>query len=131
MDCLDTSINQVSSINTFAPKSPFPYPQKTYTVFWCFQGVEKGSIGNEWIKMKIFEPSILCTVRRYINKTEFWRIQVFVFLLLARWAWKNFCMWRIDTCFWEHWIILSSWMQIKCKQSFLFPAFIMWWLTNI
>ena len=25
--------------------------QKTSKVFWCFQGVEKGCIGNEWVKV--------------------------------------------------------------------------------
>ena len=32
----------------------FFYPLKTsenFTVFWCFQWVEKGCIGNEWVKL--------------------------------------------------------------------------------
>ena len=33
--------------------APFLYPLKTsekLRVFWCFQGVEKGYIRNEWVK---------------------------------------------------------------------------------
>ena len=39
-------------INPFVPNAPFLYPLQTsenLTVF-CFQGVEKGYIGNEWVK---------------------------------------------------------------------------------
>ena len=37
-------------INPFVPDATFVYPLKTpEKVFWCFQGVEKGCIGNEWI----------------------------------------------------------------------------------
>ena len=37
--------------NPFVPNAPFLY----LTVFWCFQGVEKGCIGNEWVKLKYLE----------------------------------------------------------------------------
>ena len=53
-------INVISSyetnnweINSFVPDGPFLYPLKTsdnLTVFLCFQGVEKGWIGNKWVK---------------------------------------------------------------------------------
>ena len=35
----------------FVPNAPFLYPPKTSEngkIFWCFQGVEKECIGNEW-----------------------------------------------------------------------------------
>ena len=32
--------------NPFVSNAPFLYPLKT----WCFPGVEKGCIGNEWVK---------------------------------------------------------------------------------
>ena len=38
--------------NPFAPNAPLLYPLKiseNLTVFWCFQGVEKGCIGNKWV----------------------------------------------------------------------------------
>ena len=41
------------AFNPFVPNAPFPYPLKTsenLTVFWFFQEVEKGFIGNEWVK---------------------------------------------------------------------------------
>ena len=37
-------------VNPFVPNAPFLYPLKTSEnrkVFWCFQGVEKGCIGNK------------------------------------------------------------------------------------
>ena len=39
-------------IKPFVPNATFLYPLKTsesLTVFWCFQWVEKGCIGNEWV----------------------------------------------------------------------------------
>ena len=46
-------------INPFFPNAPFLYPLKTsknLTVFWYFQGVEKGCIGNEWVNFCITLP---------------------------------------------------------------------------
>ena len=43
-------------INLFVPNAPFLYPMKTsenLTIFWCFQGVEKGSIRSKWVKDSI------------------------------------------------------------------------------
>ena len=40
--------------NPFAPSAPFSNPVKTseyLTVFWCFQRVEKGCIGNKWVDL--------------------------------------------------------------------------------
>ena len=40
-------------VNPFVPNAPFLYPLKTsenVKVFWGFQGVEKGCIGNKWVK---------------------------------------------------------------------------------
>ena len=38
--------------NPFVPNAPFLYPlnaSENLTVFRCFQGLEKGCIGNEWV----------------------------------------------------------------------------------
>ena len=43
-------------LNPLVPNAPFLYPLKTsenVTVFWCFQGVGKGCIGNKWVKGKL------------------------------------------------------------------------------
>ena len=40
------------NFNPFVPNAPFLYPLKTSEnrkVFWCFQRVEKGCTGNEWV----------------------------------------------------------------------------------
>ena len=39
-----------NTFNPFSPIPPFLYPLKNLSVFWCFQGVEKGCIGNRWVK---------------------------------------------------------------------------------
>ena len=39
-------------INPFVPNAPFLYPLNTlenHKVFRCFQGLEKGCIGNKWV----------------------------------------------------------------------------------
>ena len=51
-----TSNKYYNWVNPFVPNPPFLYPLKTSEnrkVFWCFQGVEKGCIGNEWVKQAI------------------------------------------------------------------------------
>ena len=43
----------VGLCNLFVPDTPFLYPLKTsenLKVFWYFQGVKKGCIGDEWVK---------------------------------------------------------------------------------
>ena len=48
-----TSANSLSWLNSFAPNAPFLYPLKTsknLTVFWCFQGVEKGAFGTNGLR---------------------------------------------------------------------------------
>ena len=45
------------NFNPFVPNAPFLYLLKisdNLTVFWCFQGVEKGYIGNEYVKNTFF-----------------------------------------------------------------------------
>ena len=47
----------VKLINSFTPNAPFLYPLKTSKncmVFWCFQGVEKVCIGNNWVNIQFF-----------------------------------------------------------------------------
>ena len=42
----------MKTINPFVPNASFLYPLKTsenLTVFWCFQGMKKGWIRNEWV----------------------------------------------------------------------------------
>ena len=39
--------------NSFVPNTSFLYPVKTSEnrkVFWCYKGIEKGCIENEWVK---------------------------------------------------------------------------------
>ena len=41
-----------SSVNPFFPNAPFLYPPKAsenHKIFWCFQGIGKGFIGNKWV----------------------------------------------------------------------------------
>ena len=61
-------------LNPFVPNALFFYPLKTsenLTVFWCFQGVEKGCIGNEWVEDAKIMPVIL--TKYQINWSMFQR----------------------------------------------------------
>ena len=55
--CTPDNINCLfHSVNLFVPNAPFFYPLKTsgnLTVFLCFQWLEKGCIGNEWVNQKM------------------------------------------------------------------------------
>ena len=47
----------IPSFNPCFPNTLFHNPLKTSEnrkVFWCFQGVEKGCIGNKWVKYTYF-----------------------------------------------------------------------------
>ena len=47
-------VHLILCLNPFIPNALFLYPLKTsenLTVCWCFQGVEKGCIGNEWVNI--------------------------------------------------------------------------------
>ena len=56
-------LNLFSHLTRLFPMHPFSAPLKTenITVFWCFPGVEKGCIGNKWVK-----------VTRFSYKNVFW-----------------------------------------------------------
>ena len=65
MDCHKHSnkneIADLFTFNLFVCSAPFLYPLKTsenLQVFWCFQGVEKGCIGNKWVNKEIFKGKL-------------------------------------------------------------------------
>ena len=54
-------------IKPFVPNAPFLYTLKTsenLTAFWCFQGLEKGYIGNKWVKDK--QSSLVGNIRKLV-----------------------------------------------------------------
>ena len=60
----------------FVPNAPFLYPLKTsenLTVFWCFQGIEKGYVGNEWVNNVFSRMIILMTTLL----TRYWEVNKF------------------------------------------------------
>ena len=62
----------IPAFNPFVPNAPFLYPLKTSEnrkVFLCFQGVEKGCIGNKWVDEVLVNASILYP-RIIPNKTK-------------------------------------------------------------
>ena len=74
------------SLNPFIPNASFLYPLKTAEnrkYFWCFQGVQKECIGNEWVKVLWFSQAhkylwikskLFFTIEIYI------RINVYLFI---------------------------------------------------
>ena len=68
-------------INPFVPNASFLYPLKTLEnlkVFWYFQGVEKGCIGNKWVNER--NPDLVVIAQKkalwffYRNVTAFHQI---------------------------------------------------------
>ena len=55
------------AINPFLPNAPFHRK-----VFWCFQGLEKGRIGNGWIKWSIVLPLELVIICPIITRFRWW-----------------------------------------------------------
>ena len=100
--------NNISFLNTLVSNAPFFYPLKTPEnpkVFWYFQGVEKGWIGNKWVKKDLRVtgvPSnlILEIIIPYIYKL--WKTDKSV--LTDNWASLKLCnticvfRWRIRFC---------------------------------
>ena len=63
--------NCVNVINPFVHNAPFLYLLKTENrkVFWCFQGVEKGCIGNEWVNVDNRKSFPAYSIFRDLNGT--------------------------------------------------------------
>ena len=63
---LDIAKNGLNVIlNPFVPNAPFLYLLKTLgnrKAFWCFQGVDKGCIGNEWVDNAVMCNTPICTI---------------------------------------------------------------------
>ena len=54
------------------PMHPFSAPSKHQkTVFCCFQGVEKGCIGNKWVNVAVFFKKVIGS---YVNIVQFTNI---------------------------------------------------------
>ena len=54
---LNIELPNTVHLTNILPNAPFLYHLKTSEnrkVFWCFQGVEKGCIGNEWVNRKLY-----------------------------------------------------------------------------
>ena len=57
----------MKTINPFVPNAPFLYPLKTSEIFMVlFLGLEKGCIGNRWVKWKL----IYRNETKSVNKRE-------------------------------------------------------------
>ena len=68
--------------NLFVPNAPFLYPLKTSekrTVCWCFQGVEKGCIGDEWVNSSLPLSSAEVWPHYYANGAKLACIYLFLF----------------------------------------------------
>ena len=52
----------ISHLNPFVPNAPLLYTLKaseSLTVLWCFQGVEKGCIGNKWVNVNLLRNKFI------------------------------------------------------------------------
>ena len=106
-------------VNTFAPNVPFLYPLKTlenHTIFWCFQGVQKGCIGNKWVKAWFCNnnyPIILNQLPSINQDTNFMQKR------------KNFKFGTKNTSFWYFWaVILKNFFHVWNHHSRINENFI-------
>ena len=81
----------LSLINPFIPNAPFLYPLKTSEnrkVFWCFQGMEKGCMGDKWVncKNKIrFRDRPFSTYAKFFEKLTFLSLFIGKFCVRTKW----------------------------------------------
>ena len=71
LDLTKIWISHAHLVNPFVPKAPFLCPVKTsenFTLFWCFQEVEKKCIENKWVNGK-GQQKLLTTETRFFYKT--------------------------------------------------------------
>ena len=55
-------LQKILLFNPFVSNAPSLYHLKTSEnrkIFWCFQGVEKGCIGNKWVKSEHFSNHVI------------------------------------------------------------------------
>ena len=61
-----------SLFNPFIPSAPFLYPLKTENItIFCFQEMEKGCIGNEWVKIFTFFTGVFSTVLPFLALVKY------------------------------------------------------------
>ena len=74
---------QVKSLIRVLPMHPFSTPwkhQKNLTVFWCYQGVQKGCIRNKWVNLQVCLVVISIKGVYFIKgTTASWKIFVWYF----------------------------------------------------
>ena len=86
--------------NPFVPNALFLYPLKTSKsrkFFWCFQGVEKGCIANEWVKKHRFLwPKFHWIWEKYVRSSVVGEVSHSQRLLLQIWL---YCLFLYQQCF--------------------------------
>ena len=130
VDHHDKSAILDSFILLFVRNGSFPYSLKiseNLTV-WCFQGVEKGCIGNEWVKqfsvilsniIFVREAYFLFTMTKYpkpynINEKAWllvnkqWSLLMYVFVEITS---SRICA-RLNSVNWEFWRIYYAVRQL-------------------
>ena len=83
--------------NLFVPNAPFLYPLKTSEnskIFWCFQGEEKGWIGNKWVNTYIIIQNQNAACKSHIYK---WVVYTWTFRKA-----KYQCLRCLWTKYWFH-----------------------------
>ena len=82
--------------NPFVPNIPFHTPWKRKTkIFWCFQGVETGYIGSEWINVQSMLVQA-CKIIRGLNHHSFGFLRVTGYSRkISRWSFARKISWSL------------------------------------
>ena len=100
----------IAWLNPFVPNTPFLYPIKiseNLAFFWCFQGVEKGCIGNKWVNANFFINLIRGLFRTQSSISDKAICENCQHLSAVQCFRKIFNL-RCLTCFWIHLCWLTS-----------------------
>ena len=103
--------NELYLFNLFVSNAPFLYPLKTenLTVFWCFQGIEKGCIEKKWVKMSE-------TIHQFKKQYFFYYVTSFIYKMLKQCErLKNLILMSY---------LHSSITDVKCFISMIYAALI-------
>ena len=107
-------------VKSFVPNVSFLYPLKpseNLKVFWCFQGVEKGYIGNKWVNLTritsltsiFYKPYVKTILQRTFLSLIIYEKRIsnqFLFQKLFKFYKKN------SNIFWR---IFADVLQNKCR----------------
>ena len=109
-------------INPFVPNIPFLYPLKiseNHKVFWCFQGIQKGCIGNKWVKSCFaFLSKVYIKYSRILDTLPTPKMEFFVTIGICKVICSRLMILYTQYCSVGVFICVSSLQVLFCYREF-------------